>query len=57
MLTDYIPFSHPLPFLAYVFPLIVAHMWTVTNGLAVVTQSPLLYDNSALTRSTDLTRG
>ena len=35
---------------------VIAHMWTLIDGLAVVIQSPLLYDSSALTRSTDLTR-
>ena len=36
--------------------LIAAHMWTLINGLAVVTQSPLLYDTSDLTCGSDLTR-
>jgi len=37
-------------------PLTDTRVWTLINELAVVTQSPLLYDTSDLTRCPDLTR-
>ena len=51
--------SYPAPFLSRLsmtappFLLIITYMWTLTDELAVVTQSSLLYDSSDLTQLTD----